>query len=344
MPCRVSRPSWMVLASSLALALPLLMVGCSLPGSPSTSAKTAAATLTVAPAKALNWQQRTLPIKTKFFDATFSLANAEAAWVCKTTDSATQVWISADQAQHWHNTTDITSADARTRDSCIVTADAIDPKTAIVTLLHDNDAITPYAQVVTHDSGQTWSTIAVPLPFATALASYHGTTYALVEQGVQYSALVASSDGLRTWHQIDEHLPTQHPDDGRRVTRLWVNSVTGELLVDTNRYPGTAEKLLISNDSGKTWNTISLSTSPSAQKNHSFIVQTPIAAGFWSICDTQFPIPASTTITLACTWNSGKTWSKRERTLAPPQPLQDIALANDDSLLSLTFDTKTFQA
>lgn len=336
---RVSRPSWMVLTSFLALALALLMVGCTLPGLPSSNTKTAAATPAVPPARPLSWQKRTLPIKTTFSDGTFSLANAEAAWICTTTDSATKVWVSTDQAQHWHSTTDIKSADAQPQDICIVTADAIDPKTAIVTIYHANDRIIASAQRITHDSGQTWSSIDSPLPFAAALASYHGTTFALFQQGVQYSALVASSGGSHTWHRIDEHMPTQHPDDGRSVTRFWVNPVTGALLADTLVDPGTAEKLLTSNDNGKTWNTVTWPASYSTPTSHIFIVQMPIASGFWSICDTQYT--GRTTITLACTWDSGKTWSKSELALVPSQPFQDIAIANDGSLLSVTFDINT---
>ena len=333
---RVSRPSWMFLTSFLALALALLMVGCTLPGSPSSNTKTAAATPAVAPAKPLNWQKRTLPIKTKFSDGTFSLANAEAAWICTTTDSATKVWVSTDQAQHWHSTTDIKSADAQPQDVCIVTADAIDPKTAIVAIYHANDMITSSTQRITHDSGQTWSSIDSPLSYATALASYHGMTYALFGPGVPHSVFVASSDGLRTWHQIDEHMPTQLPEYGPRVIRFWVNPITGELLANTPSDQGITEKLLTSHDNGKTWSTITL---PTSSTSHIFMVQTPSASGFWTICDTQYT--GRMTITLVCTWDSGKTWSKSEQALVPSQPFQDIAIANDGSLLSVTFDTNT---
>ena len=305
-------------------------------------------TSTVAPAKALNWQKRSLPITVQSFVWVFSLDNSESVWLCKTTDSTVQVWVSNDQAKHWQRTSDV--KDAQNHYNCAVTPDAVDPKTAIITAFRGCCELNmPNIWVITHDGGKTWRSFMAPLStqsFPRSLATIKGTTYASFQEDFSDSydtVLVASSDGLRTWHRIDEHLPTQNPESGRVVYQFWVNPENGTLLTNTAvNDPGRdySVKLLTSNDEGKTWDTLPLSTSSSTLTTHAFMVQKPIAARSWTICDIQSPNGDTFLSILACTRDGGKTWSKIKR--APGSNPQDIGIADDGSLLELTYDTKTY--
>ena len=338
-----SRSFWPRMICSLAALLTVLFAaGCE--------------TSTVAPAKALNWQKRSLPITVQSFVWASSLDNPEAVWLCESKGSTIQVWVSNDQAQHWQRTSDVTvkmGATAGAKEaqySCNVTADAVDPKTAIITAFRGCCELNmPNIWVITHDGGKTWQSFKAPLSIQsipTSLATVTGTTYASFQEtfaNPYNSVLVASSDGLRTWHQLDEHLPTQNPESGRLVYQFWVNPETGQLLTNTavnDSTRGYSVKLLTSNDGGKTWDTLPLSASSATLSTHTFMVQTPVAARSWTICDVQSPNDNTSLSTVACTRDSGKTWSKIER--APGLNPQDIGIANDGSLLELTYDTKTY--
>lgn len=343
MSLQQSRLFWPHIVCSLAALLTVLfVVGCE--------------TSAVTPAKALDWQKRSLPITVQSFVWVSSLDNSDSVWLCQSKGSTIQVWASDDQAQHWQRTSDVTvktRATAGAKDaqySCHVTADAVDPKTAIITAYRGCCGLNmPNTWVITHDGGKTWQSFQAPFStqsFPTSLATVTGTTYASFQEtfaNPYNTVLVASSDGLRTWHQIDEHLPTQNPESGRLVYQFWVNPETGQLLTNTTVNDTTRDysvKLLTSNDGGKTWDTLPLSTSSDTLTTHAFMVQTPIAARSWTICDIQSPNDNTSLSTVVCTRDGGKTWSKIER--APGFNPQDIGIANDGSLLELTYDTKTY--
>jgi photosystem II stability/assembly factor-like uncharacterized protein len=338
-----SRLFWSRVACSLvALLTVLFAAGCD--------------TSAVAPAKPLTWQKRSLPITVQSFVWVSSLDNSESVWLCQSKGSTMQVWVSNDQAQHWQRTSDVTvktgasTGEKGAQYSCNVTADAVDPKTAIITAFRGCCGLNmPNTWVITHDGGKTWQSFTAPLStqsFPRSLATVTGTTYASFQEDFANpydTVLVASSDGLRTWHRIDEHLPTRTPESGRLVYQFWVNPETGQLLTNTAVNGPSRDysvKLLTSNDGGKTWDTLPLFTSSSTLTTHAFMVQTPIAARSWTLCDIQSPNDNTSLSTLTCTRDGGKTWSKIER--ASGFSPQDIGIANDGSLLELTYDTKPY--
>ncbi|HEX5159162.1 MAG TPA: hypothetical protein VFW17_18280 [Ktedonobacterales bacterium] len=307
---------------------------------------------TVAPAKALTWQKRSLPITVQSFVWVFSLDNSESIWLCQPKGSTTQVWVSNDQAQHWQRASDV--KDAQYHYHCAVTPDAVDPKTAIITTFYGHEPNTPNTWVITHDEGKTWQSFESPLSIQSlpkSLATINGTTYVFYQDigdPLHNSALVASSDGLRTWHRLDKHPPTQDPISGRVsgrvVDHFWVNPETGQLLTSTADFTDVYRKWTVeletSDDGGKTWDMLPLSTSSSPPTTHAFMVQTPSAARAWTICDMQSPNDNTSLSTVVCTRDGGKTWAKIKR--ATGFNPQDIGIANDGSLLELTYDTKPY--
>jgi hypothetical protein len=165
------RSFWLRVVCSLAALLTVLFTaGCvNQTPPPLGNTHSTGAAPTVAPAKALSWQKRSLPITVNSFVWVSSLDNAESVWLCESKGSTIQVWVSNDHAQHWQRTSDVTvktGATAGSKDaqySCNVIADAVDPKSAIITAFRGCcEPNMPNMWNITHDGGKTWQSFKAP--------------------------------------------------------------------------------------------------------------------------------------------------------------------------------------
>ena len=219
-----------------ALLISLALAGCgrtftsvSAPVAVAPASLTPAPTYTVAPARPLNWQARSLPTPMTDPNPAISFSNTGTAWVCAPHGLSAQVWVTHDGARHWQRVSDVSASGPV--DSCSVVADEVDPATAVVQAAQRQPGCCvlpaiPYPLAATHDGGATWTQVNGPLAEMSQLASYHGVSYAVfhapfADASPGYFAFAASSDGLRTWHRIDGALASRaqpsDPGDGRAV-------------------------------------------------------------------------------------------------------------------------------
>jgi photosystem II stability/assembly factor-like uncharacterized protein len=342
------RSSWGV-AGALLISLALAGCGRTIDAGPIVSSATqsseviytAAPTYTAASAYPLNWQARPLPTPLTDPNPAVSFSNTGTAWLCAPHGLAAQIWVTHDGAQHWQRVSDVSASGPV--DSCSVVADEVDATTAVVQVARRQPGCCaipdiPYPLAATHDGGKTWAQVNGPLAEMSQLASYHGVSFAVfhapfADASPGVFAFAASSDGLHTWHRVDDalasHTQPSDPADARAVRNFWVNPATGELLVHSQTSWVWSDTFLTSRDGGATWHDLH---APIADQ---FLVRAPFAAGPWEICGLRtssssaqpsWPAP------LICTLDSGKTWANRDD--VSPRDNESFALANDGYALA----------
>lgn len=133
------------------------------------------------------------------------------------------------------------------------------------------------------------------------MATIGGTTYA-VQGGTNSNedALIASSDGMRTWRQIS--LPVN--SGGAPSAEMWAQS-NGSILLETggNNAP---TNLSLSTNGGSTWTSVLM---PSDALYPNFVYALASPSGAWTICGMYDTANSGGVTNLACTRDSGATWT-----------------------------------
>jgi photosystem II stability/assembly factor-like uncharacterized protein len=282
---------------------------------------------------------------------TIAPSDGNVAYSCMrpaSTSMALAVWVTHDRAQHWTQVASLPSV-AHQLTICDLIPDAVDPSIVVASVSwarqQDLFAAPPqmtfpeFRDFITFDGGAQWQ----PLPGSEPvllqwLATYHGTTLAIVEQSSGDVSLEMSTDQLQTWRELP-----QAP-----VGQVWINPVTGDLLVlGTN---GTNQQLYESSDLGQHWNVVPMPNTLTGNP----LISPPVASQPWRLCATasaSIP-PAIASITtpdpgtsdegaVMCSMDGGKTWTERPNLITTfdnvdkgtfPQPAGEVAVGADGSL------------
>jgi len=161
--------------------------------------------------------------------------------------------------------------------------------------------ISQFAQFVTVDGGAHWQRLGGPGPFLLDwLATYHGTTLAMLESDDGSAHLWSSTDQLQSWHELPQ-APAGEP---------LINPATGDVLVLNGGGSTNTEQISQSSDLGQHWTPVPVpvdfSTMPS-------LVSPPVAGQPWRICGYVTPASGSSSSagTFQCSIDSGRTWTSR---------------------------------
>ena len=259
------------------------------------------------------------------------------------------IWVTHDRAQHWMQVAALPPV-AHQLQICDLIPDAVDPSMVVasVSWARPKDlmgeppqmAFPEFREFITFDGGAHWQ----PLPGSEPvllqwLATYHGTTLAIVESSSGDVSLAMSTNQLQSWRELP-----QAP-----VGQVWINPVTGDLLVlganDHNQW-----QLYASSDLGQHWNPLPLPNTLTENP----LISPPVAGEPWRMCATATaPIPASIAsistpgpndsdeAAVMCSMDGGKTWTERPNLITTfdnidkgtfPQPAGEVAVGADGSL------------
>lgn len=320
------------------VSVALLLVGCATGHkTPKPTPAGPTPTITPLPASPLTWQPVTLP---QGFAADHPATNALAvapsngaiAYACfepaGTTTPAAQLWVTHDRATTWTPLTLPSSLGSV--GWCSLWLDAANPRTLIVGISMLAPGLSDrYA--ASFDGGSSWQTLALSPDIGLLGVASHGTTTYALEAVAGASgtttALVASGDGLRSWHAIDQSFTAAD----MRVTGFWVNPATGALLAQVTTPPPPATPT-VSPSKASASPTPSANASPTAQpaappptlwlsadggSSWSRTVTTiagqvaaqPSATGqAWRLCAGASDPTGVAPNQLACSADGGKTW------------------------------------
>lgn len=151
----------------------------------------------------------------------------------------------------------------------------------------------------TTNGGATWQ------PFSTTflrqMATIGATTYAVQgNENSQPDSLIASSDGMRAWRHIA--LPVNA--GGAPFAYLWAQS-SGSLLIETGG-DNAPTSLNVSSNGGSTWKPVLM---PSDAFYPNFVYALGTSSGAWNICGMYDTSNTDAITKIACTRDSGATWS-----------------------------------
>jgi hypothetical protein len=317
----------------------------------STSQPHATATLTSAilPGAPLSWTAGNLPPFSPFiwgemvghsllWSFYIDPGDGNIAYTCAPSASSPvgmAIWATHDRAQKWSQLAPLPSG-TRQLDACMIVPDAADPSIVVVAVswvrLKDlfqeppPVLISDVAQLVTFDGGAHWQPLHGPQPFLLQwLATYHGTTLAMLENDSGSIHLWSSTDQMQTWHELPQ-APYGQP---------WINPVTGNLLVlDIN---GNNQGYVYeSSDLGQHWTSLPM---PSDLLTVPLLVSPPVAGQPWRIC------VISATGTLMCSMDSGRTWTSRpqltttfdntDKGIVVPETAQEVAVGADGTVYAV---------
>ena len=168
-----------------------------------------------------------------------------------------------------------------------------------------------------------------------SLASWYGVYYSRLittaPNGFFRSDLLASTDGMRSWHAIDGQIIAKDhlaPTGETGVASFWVNPTTGDLLATTYNETRAGE-LWMSVDHGVNWSEVVLPPSPVSEVGEtnnwvtgaSLWVQQPAIGQEFRICAWFAGGRGNGATTFYCSRDSGHTWARR------PAPQLGISLS-----------------
>jgi photosystem II stability/assembly factor-like uncharacterized protein len=231
-----------------------------------------------------------------------------------------QLWLTHDGAATWRQV--ITLPGPPVAGSCTLTLDALDPQIAVYLVTSTGDTGLPDHAYITRDGGVTWDAQpGPPAPVIGALATAHGTTYALrsaVSSQGSSAALYVSSDGMRTWRLISGHVPYNQMG-------FWLDPATGALLLLVNT-GDVGQELWTTRDGGRSWSQL-----PAPSMN--YIVGTP-AGHPWHICGFWATPGAARPNRVRCSTDGGYTWTAEPDLDAQLKWPDVFAIAADGALLA----------
>ncbi|HEV2458782.1 MAG TPA: hypothetical protein VGS80_10495, partial [Ktedonobacterales bacterium] len=296
----------------------------------------------------LNWYQGTLPVEPVTNADIFSFGvvpgNGTAAYACygKTgpASSSITIYYTSDRAAHWSRLVQFAAPHIDLSD-CTIQVDAFDASRVLVRVYGQNvlNLQDGSWNELSEDGGAKWMKLA-NTSLVYNLATVGGGTYALQEisQPTVTQRLVVSFDHLRTWQPVDDQVfsPMQN------VWQFWLNPA-GELLAQvvtvsptSGDKPQASYALWDSTDGGAHW---TLFPAPALT---SVAVESSTAGAPWRICGTHLVASDPRAYDLACTFDSGHTWSARPLlcieapcpTVGPGVP-STFALAADDAVMTM---------
>jgi hypothetical protein len=337
----------------------LLVAGCGRTTGPiGASGRHASATPTSAilPGTALTWTAGNLPPGQATADGfdnplhqdgvagmVFAPSDGNIAYACGAPASPpgeSGMWGTHDRARHWTQLAPLPSA-TQQFGVCVVIPDAVDPSIVVVAISSTRMGqlfvsppplyISYFTQFVTFDGGAHWQLLHGPKPnLLKWLATYHGTTLAMLEDDSGTVHLWSSTDQMQTWHE-----PPQAP-----TGRPWINPATGDLLVIGQTGSGAA-KISESSDLGQQWS--SIPTPADFALATPALVSPSVSGQPWTICGIQStpstPYPSGN---LLCTLDNGRTWTSRpklvttfdntDKGIVAPQAADVLAVAPDGTI------------
>ena len=266
------------------------------------------------------------------------------------------IWVTRDRAQHWTQVASLPLVDHQLQ-ICDLIPDAVDPSMVVasVSWARPKDlmgeppqmAFPEFREFITFDGGGHWQSLPGSEPVLLQwLATYHGTTLAIVEQSSGDVSLEMSADHLQTWQELPR----------APVGQVLINSATGDLLVlGTNG--SNQEQLYKSHDLGQHWTVLSLPNTLTGNP----LISPPVAGEPWRLCATASsaipPSIASISTPVAgtsdeaaviCSMDGGQTWTERPNLITTydniykatfPQPAVEVAVGADGSLYALMMPT-----
>jgi hypothetical protein len=138
---------------------------------------------------------------------------------------------------------------------CYLTVDRLDTATVLAVAAWPQAGTHPTpgqsASFISLTGGQTWQPFAYTwAPQIVRLGTTNGTTYALVDSNDPASPhLVASTDGLQTWHPNDQAISAT----GQKVWDFIINSGNNTILAQVGKDGVPVRQLWSSQDGGLTW-------------------------------------------------------------------------------------------
>jgi hypothetical protein len=224
--------------------------------------------------------------------------------------------------------------------------DAADPSilTATVSSVRSKDLfgappqiyISQITNFVTFDGGVHWEVFHCPVACRLEwLATYHGTTLAVLGNGEGTVNLWSSKDQLQTWHELTQ-APSGSP--GLPLNNPLINPATGDLLVFGENGNNQGD-MYESSDLGEHWTSVPVPSdfSPS-------LVSPPVAGQPWRLCGIEGAVSDSpfSAGTQLCSMDNGRTWTVRpqlittfdntDKGLVVPQVAQEVAVGADGTI------------
>jgi hypothetical protein len=235
---------------------------------------------------------------------TVAPGDGDVAYICNMGDgSHIAIWVTRDRATRWTHTADIPVRAGAT--VCDVTIDGLQPDTAVVAVTSakpgGSPPISAYTNYVTFDGGSTWRELAGSQPylafqFSTRAGVIYG--YLRVSDGQQdIPELATSSDHMRTWHLILQHIADF---GGFGSTAFWLNPANGAVLVEDMAVFWSSAIV------GANWTKITAPGSGSPA-----VVQAPVDGQPWHLCaakDDDQNLKNPKPNTLMCSIDGGQTW------------------------------------
>ncbi|MGO8951439.1 MAG: hypothetical protein ACLQUY_28060 [Ktedonobacterales bacterium] len=359
-----------IMISAAMVVMVLMVAGCGRTMLAGTSGAHATVTPTspILPGTALPWAAGILPSGYAMFSGfnnyqdddqggTFYIAPSDGniAYSCMAPASIAVgpgIWVTHDRAQHWTQVASLPSVAHQLNilNICDLIPDAVDPSIVVasVSWARPKDlmgeepqmAFTEFRDFITFDGGAHWQPLPGSEPILLQwLATYHGTSLAIVEQSSGDVSLEMSTDQMQTWRELP-----QAP-----VGQVWINPATGDLLVlgvnGRNQW-----QLYASSDLGQHWNPVPMPNTLTENP----LISPPVAGEPWRMCATATAsIPASIASistpvagtsdegAVMCSMDGGKTWTERPNLITTfdnidkgtfPQPVEEVAVGADGSL------------
>lgn len=266
-------------------------------------------------------------------------SDSAMAYVCAPPTSASETsvrtWVTRDRGATWRQGASLTVDVGSPLQvvSCQIKVDASQADTAVAQVgflpaapcFPGVDCVN-YALYLSTNAGQSWARLQPPKSQTTtqwpmsgqplyqtlpAFATRQGVTYAIFGSAPRSASIsavtfVVSHDGMRSWTPITGL-------DASGILGLWVNPVSGSMLVMTTDHMYNHETFLTSVDGGATWRTLAAPPFPFSIDD--VAVQQPFTDQPWRICGGD---PSSMTINgvqqnkhmddLACTADGGASW------------------------------------
>jgi len=264
-------------------------------------------------------------------DLLVALSNGNVAYISEVpAKGAPLLWRTTDAGMHW---TQLPSPPNHGYKSGHLIIDQIDPLTVIAayTVAATPNGQTKYDAYALLNGSRNWLSIyggPVTSDGMGYLASWHGVYYSTLittfPNGFFRSDLLASADGMRSWHAIDQQIIARDrlaPTGETGIANFWVNPTTGALLAATYNETRAGE-LWMSVDHGANWSEVILPPSPVSEVGEtnndvtgaSLWVQAPPVGDSFRLCAWFTEKISSQAENFYCSRDSGKTWMRRTPT------------------------------
>jgi hypothetical protein len=177
-----------------------------------------------------------------------------------------------------------------------------------------------FTQFVTFDGGAHWQPLHGLEPLLLWLATYHGTTLAMLENSSGSLHLWRSTDQMQIWQEVAQ----AHSGEP------FINPMTGDLLVVDNN--GVNQGYIDeSTDLGQHWTTHPI---PSELTGLTLLVSPPVVGQPWRLCGTGD--------TFVCSMDGGRTWASpppltatfdnTSKGIVVPETAQSVAVGADGTI------------